>query len=301
MEKLFERLENKFGKKKQFDFLKELYLRFQQDGVTELGAQMTYYLILSIFPFIIFFLSVLRHTPLADVNVMERLLSALPADSRNLVGNLIEEIILGGSYALLSFGAIAGIWSSSNGIMAMIKGVNRAYELTEDRPYWKLKGLSILLTIGLAIVIIVAVAIIVFGEVIFNRIFVSYTWPSYVMFRILQVLITVLLMGLILGILYKLAPSIKENVKVAFKDAIPGGFVAAIGLIIFSMGFSFYVNNFGNYSNTYGSIGGIIVLLIWLYVSSIVIVLGAEVNAVRLSMKNNSPRFLKDEYQKKEA
>lgn len=301
MEKVFERLENKFGKKKQFDFLKELYLRFQQDGVTELGAQMTYYLILSIFPFIIFFLSVLRHTPLADVNVMERLLSALPADSRNLVGNLIEEIILGGSYALLSFGAIAGIWSSSNGIMAMIKGVNRAYELTEDRPYWKLKGLSILLTIGLAIVIIVAVAIIVFGEVIFNRIFVSYTWPSYVMFRILQVLITVLLMGLILGILYKLAPSIKENVKVAFKDAIPGGFVAAIGLIIFSMGFSFYVNNFGNYSNTYGSIGGIIVLLIWLYVSSIVIVLGAEVNAVRLSMKNNSPRFLKGEYQKKEA
>src|SRR5699024_1540518 len=128
---------------------------------------------------------------------------------------------------LLSFGAIAGIWSSSNGIMAMIKGVNRAYDLTEDRPYWKLKGLSVLLTLGLAVIMIMAFAIIVFGEVIFNTIFVSYTWPSYIMFKILQVLITVLLIGFILGLLYKLAPSIKEGVEVKLKDAVPGGFVAA--------------------------------------------------------------------------
>ena len=300
MDKAFNLLENKLGKKKT-DFIKELYLRFQHDNVTELGAQITYYLILAIFPFLIFLLSMVRYTPITDGEVIETLLGALPDDSRNLVGGLLEEIIQGGSYALLSFGAIAGIWSASNGIMAMIKGVNRAYDLTEERPFWKLKGLSILLTIGLSIIIILAFVIVIFGEVIFNAVFDYYTWPSFVMFRIFQVLGAILLIGLVLALLYKLAPSIKEGVSVKYKDTVGGGFFAATGLLIFSMVFSFYVNNFVNYTSTYGSIGGIIILLIWFYVSSIVIVLGAEVNATRMSMKENKPRFLKDDHKEEES
>ena len=300
MDKAFNLLENKLGKKKT-DFIKELYLRFQHDNVTELGAQITYYLILAIFPFLIFLLSMVRYTPITDGEVIETLLRALPDDSRNLVGGLLEEIIQGGSYALLSFGAIAGIWSASNGIMAMIKGVNRAYDLTEERPFWKLKGLSILLTIGLAIIIILAFVIVIFGEVIFNAVFDYYTWPSFVMFRIFQVLGAIFLLGLVLALLYKLATSIKEGVSVKYKDTVGGGFFAATGLLIFSMVFSFYVNNFGNYTSTYGSIGGIIILLIWFYVSSIVIVLGAEVNATRMSMKENKPRFLKDDHKEEES
>lgn len=242
-----------------------------------------------------------RYTPLTDADVLGTLLGALPDDSRNLVGGLLEEVIQGGSYALLSFGAIAGIWSASNGIMAMIKGVNRAYDLSEERPFLKLKGMSILMTLGLAIIIILAFAIVIFGEVIFNAVFESYTWPSFIIFRIFQVLSAILLIGLVLALLYKISPSIKEGVSIKYKDALPGGFFAAVGLLIFSMGFSFYVNNFGNYTSTYGSIGGIIILLIWFYVSSIVIVLGAEVNATRMSLKENRPRFLKDDHNKEKS
>lgn len=296
MKKLFDILEKKFGENKLFDFIKELYLRFEHDGVSEIGAQLTYYLILSIFPFLIFFLNFLTYTPLADVDVLERILSAFPIETRKILGDLINEIVLRSSYTLLSIGAIGGIWSSSNGIMSVIKAVNRAYDLEEDRPYWKLRGLSILLTIGLAVIMVISLAIIAFGEVFLNMVFVSYTWTSYIIYKILQILITLILIGLILAVLYKMAPSIKKGVEIKFKDALPGGLIAGILLIILSIIFSFYINNFGNYSKTYGSIGGIIVLLIWLYISSIVIVLGAEINAVIMSNKDKKPRFLKNDH-----
>lgn len=294
MKKVFDILKNKFGEKKIFDFLEQLYLRFDDDGVSEIGAQLTYYLILSIFPFLIFFLNFIRMTPISDVNVMEGLLSPLPSDSRKLLGDIIKEIISSSSYALLSIGAIGGIWSSSNGIMSLIKAVNRAYDLDEDRPYWKLRGLSILLTIGLAVIMVISFALIVLGEVFMNMIFTSYTWSSYVIFKIIQVLIALILIGFMLSVLYKLAPSVKKGISIKFKDALPGGFISAFGLIVYSMVFSFYINNYGNYSKTYGSIGGIIVLLIWLYISSIVIVLGAEINAVIMSNKDEKHQFLKD-------
>ena len=296
MKKLFDILEKRFGEKRLFDFTKELYLRFEHDGVSEIGAQLTYYLILSIFPFLIFFLNFLTYTPLADVDVLERILSAFPADTRNILGDLIKEIVSRSSYTLLSIGAIGGIWSSSNGIMSVIKAVNRAYDLEEDRPYWKLRGLSILLTIGLAVIMVISLVIIAFGEVFLNMIFVSYTWPSYIIYKVVQILITLILIGLILAVLYKMAPSIKKGVEIKFKDALPGGLIAGFLLIISSIIFSFYINNFGNYSKTYGSIGGIIVLLIWLYISSIVIVVGAEINAVIMSNRDKKPRFLKDDH-----
>lgn len=93
-------------------------------------------------------------------------------------------------------------------------------------------------------------------------------------------------MGIMLSFLYKFSPSVKTNISIKFSETIPGSIFASLGIIIFSAIFSFYVNNFGNYSKSYGSIGGLIVLLIWLYSISIVIVLGAEVNATLISIKN---------------
>lgn len=254
-------------------------------GYRRLGAQLTYYLILSIFPYLILLLNVIRMTPLSDVNVLERLLSTLPVETQKILSNLIGEIISGSNYALLSIGALGGIWAASNGVMSLIKAVNRAYDLAESRPFWKLRGLAILFTLLLTMIMVISIGAIVFGEIAFKRIFTSYTWSSYIIWKILQVLITVLLISIILTILYKMAPSIKEGVHIKFVQVIPGGIFASVGLIISSTIFSFYVNNFGNYSKTYGSLGGIIVLLIWLYIISIIIVLGAEINAVLLSRK----------------
>lgn len=279
-------LEKKHSGKRWFLFLKELLCRYEDDGVSEIGAQLTYYLILSVFPFLIFFLSILKFTPLADAGVLERLLAVLPGDTQKILYDIITEIMKNGNFALLSFGALGALWSSSNGIMSVIKSVNRAFDLEEARPFWRLRGLSIVFTISLYIVLITAFSILIFGEVFFNLIFISYTWPSYVIWKILKVLLPLIFIGIMLSFLYKFSPSIKEGVNIKFSDTIPGSIFSSIGIILFSSIFSFYVNNFGNYSKSYGSIGGLIVLLIWLYSISIVIVLGAEVNATLISMKN---------------
>lgn len=279
-------LDKKYSDKVWLLFLKELLCRYEDDGVSEIGAQLTYYLILSIFPFIIFFLSILKFTPLADAGVLERLLAVLPSDTQKILYNIVTEIMKDGNFALLSFGALGALWSSSNGIMSVIKSVNRAFDLEENRPFWKLRGLSIIFTISLYIVLIIAFSVLIFGEVFFNLIFISYTWPSFIIWKILKILIPLFFMGLMLSFLYKFSPSIKEGINIKFSETIPGSIFASLGIILFSGIFSFYVNNFGNYSKSYGSIGGLIILLIWIYSISIVIVLGAEVNATIISMKN---------------
>lgn len=288
MSKVMDFLEKKYAEEKWFLFLKQLLFRYDDDGVSEMGAQLTYYLILSIFPFLIFFLSLLKFTPLADAGVLERLLAVLPGDTQEILFDIISGIMENGNIALLSFGAVGALWSSSKGILSIIKSVNRAYDLEEDRPFLKLRILSVLFTIGLYLVLIVAFSILIFGEVLFNLVFVSYTWPSLVIWKILKVLIPLVFMALMLSLLYKFGPSVKDGVKVKFSEALPGGIFSSLGIIVFSAIFSIYVNNFGNYSKSYGSIGGLIVLLIWLYAISIVIVLGAEVNATIITMSNES-------------
>ncbi len=284
-------LEKKYSHKKWFLFIKELLCRYEDDGVSEMGAQLTYYLILSVFPFLIFFLSILKFTPLADAGVLEKLLAVLPGDTQKILYDIITGIMKDGNIALLSFGAIGALWSSSKGILSIIKSVNRAFDLDENRPFWKLRGLSIIFTIALYVVLIIAFSILIFGEVFFNLIFVSYTWPSYVIWKILKILIPLLFMGIMLSFLYKFSPSVKDGVNVKFSETIPGSVFAGLGIIIFSALFSFYVNNFGNYSKSYGSIGGLIVLLLWLYTVSIVIVLGAEVNATLISIKSKDSLY----------
>lgn len=293
MEKMLSKLRDKFGEKKWLTFIEQLLYRFQDDEVTAIGAQLAYYLILAIFPFIIFFLSILQFTPLADADILQQLLSPLPGDSQKLFYDLISNIIKSGTIGLLSFGAIASIWSSSNGVMALIKAVNKALDLDEERPYIKLKGLSILFTVGLFLLLIVAFTVLIFGEVIFNAVVDSYSGASLLLWKILKILIPLLFMILSITILYKFAPAIKEGVKIKFSESIPGAIFASLFWIVLSLGFSFYVNNFGNYSKTYGSLGGVIIFLLWLYMSSIVIVLGAEVNATLLSMKDKKNKRIK--------
>lgn len=177
--------------------------------------------------------------------------------------------------------------------MAIIKAVNRAYDLEESRPYIKLKALSIIFTVGLFGILIAAFTVLVFGEIILNTLVESYNLPGIAIWRILKILIPLIFVVLSITLLYKFSPSIKDEINIKFSESVPGALFASIFWIVLSIGFSFYVNNFGNYSKTYGGLGGVIIFLIWLYMSSIVIVLGAEVNATLLSMKDNKNKRIK--------
>jgi membrane protein len=263
--------------KKALRFLEDLYCRYEDDEVTALGAQMTYYFILAFFPFLIFLLTVMGLTPLSDEEVWSNLALVLPESSYTIISDIIRQIIKERNDAFLSFGMAATLWAASNGVSAVIKGLNKAYDEPETRSWWKHKGLSLIFTIGIAVVMILTFGSLVFGHVLGTQMFKWLEDPHYfeAIWGVVKFIIPVLAMLLIFLLLYQIAP----NRRLSLRSVIPGSLFATIGWIAISLLFSYYVNNFGNYSRSYGSIGGIIVLLIWLYLSSIIILIGGEINA----------------------
>lgn len=260
-----------------FRFLHNLYFRIQDDEVPALGAQLTFYLILSFFPFVIFLITLSAYTPLSREDVLADLISLMPTAVGLLVNDLFKEIIHERSSAILSLGMIAAIWTASNGMMAIIRTLNKAYDVSERRPYWKVKGISIIYTISLSIVICLAFVLLIFGQMIGRYAFGVFDTPDSfeALWGPMKYILTLVIMCTVFALLYFTAP----NRRVRFYDVLPGALFTTVGWVVISLSFSYYVNHFSNYTTTYGSLGGIIILLIWLYLSSVLILLGGEINA----------------------
>ncbi|MBS4538707.1 YihY/virulence factor BrkB family protein [Clostridium sp. D2Q-11] len=263
--------------KKIIRLFKRLKSRIQDDEVPALGAQLTYYLILAFFPFLIFLLTILSHTSLSSADIMLRLSTIIPDQSFELVSGTINDVIENGSTSLLSFGIIGTLWTASNGVAAIIKGLNKAYDQSENRSFFKLRGFAILITIFLSLGIVLALVLLVFGEILGNYIFSIFGLSDIfkVFWGFVRLLSPVFLLIIVFILFYKYAP----NKRLHFKEVLPGSIFTTSAWIIISLLFSYYINNFGNYTKTYGSLGGIIILLIWLYISSIIILIGGELNA----------------------
>jgi len=272
--------------KKWFLFLSNLIYNIRKDEVTAIGAQLTYYLILSIFPFLIFFLNVVGHTSLAIENLLDDWIIVLPTETQTLLYKVIDEIAISSSETLLSLSIILALWSGSLGISAIIRAINKAYNLNRKRNYIRLKLLSLLFTVALVALLMIVLATLVFGEVIGNAIF-TYIGAINVFYRIWKnsrKIIALSAMIIIFALLYKYSIAPRERRYIKLVHTLPGAIFATIGWIVASGIFSFYVNNFANYSKTYGSLGGVIVLLVWLYITSIMIVLGGEINGTYASL-----------------
>lgn len=259
-------------------FFKALFKNIKEDKVPDLGAQTTYYLLLALFPFFIFLLSVLQYTPLDYESIIITLEDLLPEEAHELIFGTIEEVFTGSSGALLSFGVVAALWSSLKGANALIKGVNTAYNVEETRNFFQLKGVALLTTIGVPIVILLAFFFIVFGEVIGTSVFDFFGLSDYFinLWNWLRFPIPIIIMVLFFMMFYKFAP----NQRLKFRNVFWGALFTVIFWLIASLGFSIYVNNFSNYSSVYGSLGSVIVVLLWLYISSIILIIGGEVNVV---------------------
>ncbi|MEK0316457.1 YihY/virulence factor BrkB family protein [Cohnella sp. 56] len=268
---------DKKTKKKTLRFAENLYCRFQDDEVPAMGAQLTYYLILAIFPFMIFLVSLIGFTPFTTWDLLDATKKVLPQTNSKVLVDWITNVQNNRSGALLSFGIIGSLWSASSGINAIIKALNKAYDEPETRPFWKVKGLSLIVTIVMTLVLVCSLALLVFGRQLGEWIFKTFSLPDFFdeLWAVAQFVIPIVIIALVFTAMYKYVP----NRHLKFKEVLPGAIVATVGWIAASGLFAFYVSNFGNYTKTYGSLGGVIVLLTWLYISSIIIVLGGEVNA----------------------
>jgi membrane protein len=276
------------SKTQAIQFAKCLYSRFRDDDVPALGAQLTYYLILSFFPFLIFMVSLLGFIELSGDSVVAELIRLLPTEASETISGILKEVVDNSTGTLLSFGMIATIWSASNGINAIVKGLNKAYDVKEKRPFWKVRGISLLATVFLVIVIMLVMVMLIFGKAIGEYLFQWMNYPDgfQLIWGILKYVIPIAAMAAAFSLLYWIVPSR----RLKFKEVLPGAVFATFGWIITSLAFQFYMNNFGNYTKTYGSLGGMIILLIWLYISSILIILGGEINATLASAKINPPQ-----------
>ncbi|KAB3534715.1 YihY/virulence factor BrkB family protein [Alkaliphilus pronyensis] len=267
-------------------FIKNLYKQMQYHEVQALGAQVTFYLILSFFPFLMFLITLISYTPLTSQSTLESLLSFLPNDAYVFVLDIVQQIVEEKSSTLLSVGMISTLFVASNGVAALIRGINKSYELTEKRPFWKKRGLAILFTIALSIVILFSLILLVFGEILTGFLTNYFNLPSSfnILWFLIRYISSLFIMWLVFVCLYRYTPVVRPDIK----NVLLGATFTTIGWFLTSYGFSTYVNHFGHYSSTYGSIGGVIVLLIWLYISSIIILTGAEVNGLIIKKNNKN-------------
>ena len=279
----------RLSKNKSIMFIDQLLYRIGDDEVLAIGAQLTYFLILSIFPFIVMFLNIVSYTPLVREEVLLDLTQYLPLEVKKLINGFAVEIIKTSSQELLSIAAIFGLWTASSGISAVMRAINKAYDTEETRPFYKSKLLSIFFTIILLLSLTIVFLTLVFGELLGNRLF-SYFGLTDIflgLWSILRMLIPIVYMVFTFTIFYRFAPCTKNVNHVKLRNSIPGAIFTTLGWLTTSTIFSYYVNNFAKYTITYGSIGGIIILLIWLYISSIIIVLGGEINATVKYFRDN--------------
>lgn len=252
---------------------------FTDDDMMTHAAALAYHGLLALFPFIIFLTAFLGflHIPEVFDRVLEQARTTLPRDAYIRLREVTTEVQGQQSGGLLSFGIIGALWAAASGIRSLMKALNTAYDAEETRPAWKLYLLSILYTIGLAALLVAAVALMLLGpqamewladQIGLGGAFVTvWTWLRWP--------VAVVLLALAAAIVYYVSP----NVEQPFALITPGAFLAVLVWILASIGFSIYVSNFGNYSATYGSLGGVIVLLLYFFISAAVLLLGAEINA----------------------
>src|SRR5215216_601640 len=259
------------------DIAKRTAKEVKADQVPLLAAGVAFYTLLALFPAIIAGVSIygLVADPQTVRDQINRLAQSLSPETAKLIGQQIEQVTssAGGALGLATvIGILTALWSASSGMKALITGVNLAYDETEGRKFVKLRGLSILMTVGAMVLLGVALALIVGFPA------VPASWPMVLQWTaaILRfVLLAVLLMAG-LAALYRYAP---DRDKPKWSWSSPGSMAATVLWVLASVGFSVYVNAFGNYNKTYGALAGIIILMFWLYLTAFVVLVGAELNA----------------------
>lgn len=262
------------------EFGRTLYREFNRDNVMDVAGSVTYFAVLAIFPFLMFLVSLASViiSPTSAENLVRELGGVAPAAVTDILGGRIREIGRANNVGLLTFGALGAVWAASGGVMALMRALNAMYDVQESRGMIKqrLIGLGMTLTVAVFALTaaLLAVAVPPIAERIGGPVSTLVTW--------LRLPVAALLMMFLWAVLYYVLPDVEQR----FRFITPGSVFGVVVWALASWGFSLYVANFGNYNATYGALGGVIVLLLWMWISSLVVLLGAEINAV---LEHKSP------------
>jgi len=263
--------------KQAITFGKNLYRRIDDTDVFGLAAQLAYFFLLSLFPFLVFLITLLGYLPIDEQSFIVLIERYAPAEITELINTNINQLVNAQNGGLLSIGILGTLWSASNGVNALTKAFNRAYEVEEDRTFIVARLIAIALTIAMIVVICIAFLLPIFGKMIGVYVFSMFGLSDNFIsvWNTLRWIISSAVFFIVLLALYKLAP----NKKILLRNAMWGAIFATVGWQLVSLAFSYYVSTIGNYSATYGSLGAVIILMIWFYISGIIIITGGVINA----------------------
>jgi membrane protein len=257
--------------------LVDLWYRIEEDDVSGLASQLAYFFLLSLFPLLIVVVSIIPLLPFSEVDLLGFVRDFAPAEAMALIETNLTGIMEHSSGKLLGFGIIGTLWSASNGINAIVRAFNKAYDVKESRNFIVARGMAVLFTFAMTFVFIISLLLPVFGRKIGLFLFSEFGLSQEFLglWNMGRWLFSSIILFIIFTVLYWMAP----NKKIKCVSVMRGAIFSTIGWILTSLAFSYYVGHFGNYSAMYGSIGAIIVLMIWLYLSGFIILLGGEINA----------------------
>lgn len=261
------------------ELVKRVGREILNDEILGYSAQLAYYFLFSLFPFLLFLSSLLAYVPVP--NLMDKLLGMtaqfLPAAALDMVKTTLQGVVNQQKSGLLSVGILITLWSSSSAISAISTGLNRAYGVREGRPFWKVLVISVVLTVGIAVLLVGGMLLLVFGpqlgELIADKVGLG---PAFHLFwEILRWPVIVFFMIFATALLYYFTPDVEQE----WHWITPGSVFAVLIWMAASLGFAYYVNDFGSYNRMYGSIGAVIVLLTWMYLTALSLLIGGEINA----------------------
>ena len=262
--------------------LKRVWAEIQNDDVFGRAAQLSYYFLLALFPLLIFLTSLIGMVLGTGSGLRRSLFSYLaevmPPTAFKLVEATMIEINKGSSGGKLSFGLLAALWAASNGMGAITEALNVAYDVKESRPWWKSRLQSIGLTVALSVLIIGALVLVLYGGKIVGALEAGFDLGSgfVTIWRLAQWPIVLASMLLAFALIYYFAPDLREQ---KWTWLTPGAVVGVVLWLLASFGLRTYLHFFDSYSNTYGSLGAVIILMLWLYLTGVAVLVGGELNS----------------------
>jgi membrane protein len=264
------------------DLGKRVWSEVQKDEVFGRSAQLAYYFLLALFPLLLFLTSViglvmgsgtgLRHS------LFNYLSQVIPGDAFKLVDSTMYEVSTASGGGKVAFGILAALWAASNGMGAITDSLNVAYDVKESRPWWRQRLTAVVLTIALSSLIITALVLVLYGGRIAEHLAGGYGLGDLFVlaWKVLQWPIALVFMLVSFALIYYFAPDLRDQ---KWTWITPGSAVGVGLWLLVSFGFRIYLHFFNSYSKTYGSLGAVIVLMLWLYLTGAAILIGGEVNS----------------------
>ena len=261
---------------------KRVWSETMEDDVLGRAAQLSYYFLLALFPALLFLTSLLGYMAGENGQLREDLFkylgAVLPGDATRLVSETVNDVTQGSGGGKLSFGILATLWAASNGMGAISGSLNVAYDVKETRSWWKVRLSAIGLTLALAFLIVTALVLVLYGHNLADAVAVKFGLGEAfaTAWKILQWPIVLIFVLLAFALIYYFGPDVRDQ---EWKWLTPGAFVGVALWLLVSLAFKAYLSYFNSYSATYGSLGAVIILMLWFYFTGAAILIGGEINS----------------------